>query len=171
MKKLLLIALAAFGLAGASQASLATMYNYDTRNFASSYNGRDTVFVAGRDGRVNEFYYIRGNRVEALYSGVPGIIWSPAGMAQVMTYALDYAGQKWLYDGRSDFHTNDGRLWAKLFWYNGIEVLRIARKNHIDRFGLWAPSAPRSHPRTRIARKSKPTPQPENDLPRVDLNV
>jgi hypothetical protein len=147
------------------------MYNYDIAAYPCIYDGRELVYISSPNGRITEIYDIRNGRVEAGYSAALGGAWTPARFTQVMQNAL-YPGQTWVSDGNLNWHTNDGRLFAKLFWLNGNHVLRIALKNHIDRLGLWAVptytySAPTQRGHARKIVSSKPKVTPRRELPVV----
>jgi hypothetical protein len=162
MRKLMLMAVAAFGLAANSHASLVSMYYYDIARFPSTYNNGEIVTLYGGNYG-GEFYVIHNNRVEAVYSASSGYAWPTSTFGKVMSNALENTGQRWISSGNNEWVTSDGRLYAKLFWYGQAHVLRIAYKNHISRFGLWANYVrPNPHPH-------KVT--PKRSLPQVDLNV
>jgi hypothetical protein len=136
-------------------ASLASMYNIDVRAFPSNYDGGRCVTVYQPSGG-GVVYVLNGRSVEAAYScGTAGRVWNPSRVAQVLTNALDRPGQSWVHTrddkyGGIEWATNDGRMYAKLFWYGGnVHTLRICYTAHLTELGLLKNYSSRSKARAK----------------------
>jgi hypothetical protein len=156
MKRFFLIYVAVILTAASScYASMASMYNYDISQFRSTYDGGNKVTVYAPWGG-GVLYLLRGRTIEAMYSVMSiGSVWDPARVAQIMTQALDRPGQSWVHTGSLEWATNDGRIYTKVFWYNGAHVLRIAYKGHLDRYGLlnYYNNRPKARAKAKVQRR------------------
>jgi hypothetical protein len=153
--------------AGTGYASLASMYNTDTYRFPSHYDGVNLVAVYTPTGTI--VYVLHGRSIEAGYSSVPaGMVWNPTGVAQVLNNALDRGGQYWIHTrndqlGAPEWATNDGRMYAKLFWFNGYHTLRICYTGHLTKYGLLENySRPKVRAKAKVQRRELLPPVEEN---------
>jgi hypothetical protein len=91
-----------------------------------------------------------------------------------LSRCTDRPGQTWMqyasdkFGGR-DFRTTDGRLCAKVYWYNGINYMRICYASFVSKNGLWRydsrlPSRPSQKPKV----KGNQPPSQKDLLPPVE---
>jgi hypothetical protein len=108
---------------------------------------------------------IKGGYVEALYMFInPGD--TKENILPICYAALDRPGQNWVYTGKDRFGwdeaaTNDGRLYAKIFLWNGRPLLRVCYRGHLTNLGLL-----REPVQAKARTKSKS--QPRELLPPVE---
>ena len=154
MRRLFALYVAIILIAASScYASMASMYNYDINRYPSTYDGGNNVTVYSPFGG-GVVYVLRNRTIEAMYSAVVGGAWTPDRAATVVAQALDRPGQYWIHTGSLEWATNDGRIYSKLFWYNGMHVLRIAYKGHLDKLGLLSYShSPKARAKAKVQRR------------------
>jgi hypothetical protein len=156
--------------AGTSYASLAGYYNNARASLPGQNQGNSWVYFYNPATSSQFLYKLDGRYVEA------GIVWTLPGwsfkLADVWTVlqgALDRPGQRWMVNatdqwGNPEWSTNDGRLFAKLYWQNGVHTLRICYAQYLTKNGLW-----RNDRHVPTVKRSKPKKtQPRELLPPVE---